>query len=677
MNKLDSSVPTLIKRLAPYPPAVQGVATLVLLATPLSALGMFAATPAAFWQFTAFIGLHVVLLSLVPVRRLPLWAQLTYLVVQCALTTCAGTILPAPLLDYNFLVIVLQAIALFRPWLWISFAVLVLALWNGLVLIATANFWAWLQSNLALAFPATCVIIAAIVYTRQLRRNEQVQQALRQMQQHYDSLAGFLRDQQQHVILEERRRLSQTIADEMQSALARAEQSVALAINQTQSNLARLQTTVSQTRTSATAAIERLRSSISALRRGEIAEYEHPFSPVITLSAGDELIIGARPSRVLTWVLPIVFVLLSIGLTLLQHRFSVDVLSPVLIFGSLLLITSVFTQTVRHPLLLGAGLIAQAFAVLMMALLTHTLPLLLGLLLVLWQAAVRLSPGQALMFLLGAPTSLGVLLAQLRPTLLDYAGMVPYAVAAVAVTAPLLLARRQHTRRRQAELQLALLTAEIEQQTAEVHKLAVTAERTRLAREFHDDLGSRLMLINLQLQLAEDLAEEDADGALAQLQSSRELLQAAWRSVIAVADADLPLADGNLLAALHDLIEQARRLNGAEICLLQAGLEQLPAEVASAIYRTVQEGLSNAHKHARPRRIDVRVIAEGEYVTATIDNDDSASVEPLMLAGATGSFGLIGLRERVEMLGGGIEAGPFSARGWRLRLVLPVEPRES
>jgi signal transduction histidine kinase len=537
--------------LTTYLLAVQSVAVLALLATAVSVLQLDLSS-GALWLLAGLGGLNLLAVTLVPARSMPRWAQLLYLLSQCLLAGIVQVFAPASPLAYVYLAIVLQAIVLLPLWLWVPFAVLTYAVWGGLLLIATANLPAWIQDNLALAFPATCAIIAAIVYARQQRRGEQVQQRLLQMQQHYDQLASGLRDLQQRVMLEERQRLAQTIISEVQLVLGRTEQSVSAALASAQSNLSRLQGTVAQTRVAAALAVERLRGTITTLRRGEL-----PAPPQLSLlpRASDEDVLATRLSLVLTWVLPSVFIVLALVLTLIQPGFELPKLALVLGCSALLLLAYVATQYTHHMLLLQAGLVGQAALVLTMALLTQTPPLLLGLLLVLWQLLMRLPLAQIAIYLIGLPAATLALLARLSPQALSVEVLLVGVVAAVAVGSPLLLARRQLDRRKQAELRLALLSAEIEQQTVEVRTLAVAAERSRLAREVHDDLGSRLMLITLQLQLAEELAGEDAGAALEQLERSREQLHAAWRGALAVADAELPLGQNDLAEALGGGIE--------------------------------------------------------------------------------------------------------------------------
>jgi signal transduction histidine kinase len=106
------------------------------------------------------------------------------------------------------------------------------------------------------------------------------------------------------------------------------------------------------------------------------------------------------------------------------------------------------------------------------------------------------------------------------------------------------------------------------------------------------------------------------------------------------------------------------------------GLAELSPAVACTIYRAVQEGMANACKHARPGLICVQIGLSPSHVTATVLNDDcpaDTSGAAARDAAPQGSYGLVGLRERADAVGGGLEAGPLPEGGFRLRLVLPVE----
>jgi signal transduction histidine kinase len=375
-------------------------------------------------------------------------------------------------------------------------------------------------------------------------------------------------------------------------------------------------------------------------------------------------------SVVLTWVLPSIFVILALVLTLTQQTFTLNLLVPLLLSLLLLLLLYVVTQFTRHSLLLQAGLVGQTALVLTTSLFAQTLALLLGLLLVLWQTLMRLPLRQAIVYLVLLSTLTIALMSWKSPEALSLESLLLGLVTATVVGSPLLLARRQLDRRKQAELRLALLSSEIEEQTNEMKALAVAAERTRLAREVHDDLGSRLMLISLQLQLAEELAADDAGAALEQLEHSREQLHGTWRGLLAVIDAELPLGEEKLVDLLYSLIAPL----GVQARLIVDGdLEGLPPPLATVVYRTVQEGLTNVYRHACPQLVTVHVILICGYVTVTITNDSATTVLPTHRGGQSGGFGLLGLRERAEALGGALEAGPTVEQGWRLRVVLPAD----
>ncbi|MCG8350913.1 MAG: histidine kinase [Chloroflexales bacterium] len=670
---------------SPYPLALQGLLSLVLLATPLNALvAGFGGHPLRFWAIVILMLFQLLICSIVPIRRLRCWQQLAVLVVMSGIVTLASAIIPVTMLTYVLLTIVLQAIYLFRPWIWIPFACLVWLGWNGTLFLVSSNLLDWLQSNLTLAFPATCILIAAIVYARQHRHHAQVQQLLDQMQYHYDTLLVKLRDVQQHAALEERHRLMQMITSDISSALANTEQSVVTAIGQAQTNLGKFQATMAQTRLAASAAIERLRGSVAALR-GEHQQYvAYPaLGPAMNLVQPVDDILTVRSRKALTWILPLVFVTLALPLAQFYQPFDLIVIGKLLLFCGILLILYVFTQHLRHPLLIQAGLAAQSVAVLTLVTATQTMPLLFGLLLVMWQIALRLSTVQIVTVVLGVYTSIGFVLAWALPVTDDYSTyLLVMAVVGAVVVGLLGTARRQLSRRRADETRLAHLATlirEIEQQEAEVRTLAIAAEHTHLARELHDDLGSRLVLLNVQLQLVEDLIEDDPAAALEQLVTTREQLSVIWSSIGTIA-AGKSLLDGTTLApALQALIlpYQSRVRPHIELAITGA-LTALSAEVAHTIYRVVQEGLTNACKYADAHHIVVTILCEAGQVQTCVRDDGrgvapSADLTHCGGANTPGKFGIAGLRERALLLGGNVDAGPLPEGGFGLALTLPLQ----
>ena len=123
------------------------------------------------------------------------------------------------------------------------------------------------------------------------------------------------------------------------------------------------------------------------------------------------------------------------------------------------------------------------------------------------------------------------------------------------------------------------------------------------------------------------------------------------------------------------LVDEARE-TGLPVRLEVSGGLDLPAGLGLTVYRTVQEGLSNARRHAgAPGRVEVRVNSGPEdLVVEVLDDGDGLSAS----AGSSGSpgHGLVGMRERVASHGGALETGPRADGGFRVRAVLPIRNGE-
>ncbi|MBE1496766.1 signal transduction histidine kinase [Amycolatopsis lexingtonensis] len=198
---------------------------------------------------------------------------------------------------------------------------------------------------------------------------------------------------------------------------------------------------------------------------------------------------------------------------------------------------------------------------------------------------------------------------------------------------------------------------------------AVLAQRNRLARELHDSIGHTLTTSTIQAAAAAELVEADP----AQVRRALGTIEEASRS--ALEDLDHVLG---LLREEPAAKEPARTLTKVDVLAVrarEAGLDvrlavtgpvaALPAAVSREGYRIVQEGLTNALRHAGPGAVDVRVEAGPDALAIAVVN---------ALAGAgprPGRRGLAGLAERVEALRGELAAGPDGER-WRLRATIPL-----
>lgn len=214
---------------------------------------------------------------------------------------------------------------------------------------------------------------------------------------------------------------------------------------------------------------------------------------------------------------------------------------------------------------------------------------------------------------------------------------------------------------------------------------AVTAERARMARELHDMVANHLSAIAIHstaaLSIDDPGTSRDALGVIRQnsvdgLAEMRRLI-----GLLRENGAAGPPSVAPTLASLDTLVEQAganSASSGLTVTLDDAREEAgpLPAPVELAAYRIVQESLTNALKHAAPGPVTVRLRRSREVLAVEVSSVSGERPGPR----APGSgAGLVGMRERVALLGGTIEAGP-RRRGdgteiWLVRAELPVEER--
>jgi len=216
---------------------------------------------------------------------------------------------------------------------------------------------------------------------------------------------------------------------------------------------------------------------------------------------------------------------------------------------------------------------------------------------------------------------------------------------------------------------------------------AQQGERMALARELHDVVAHHVTGIVVQAQAALMVAETKPDVALPALarieHSGTEALNAMRTLVGSLRDGTATWTAGNaevadqattdLSADIHSLVEN---FTGPPVDLELELPDQLPHEVGRSVLRLVQESLTNVGKHAPDAgtvRVRVAYNGEGLHIRVT---DDGAK-RPVNPAGGSGGYGLVGMRERVELLGGRFEAGPSGYVGWSVEAWLPLRKESS
>jgi signal transduction histidine kinase len=196
-------------------------------------------------------------------------------------------------------------------------------------------------------------------------------------------------------------------------------------------------------------------------------------------------------------------------------------------------------------------------------------------------------------------------------------------------------------------------------------------ERNRIARDLHDVIAHTLTVSLLHVMSARLAVEHDPDDAVRSLAEAERLGRESLTEVRAVVG--MLRTDGDVssttplpgVAAVPELVEKFQAA-GAHVALTAAGdTSRLPATVGLAIYRILQEALTNVIKHAPGSPAAVRLAVDAAAVTLTVHSTGAP--------GTGKGLGVIGMRERAESLGGHCEAGP-AEQGWLVRASFPLAP---
>ena len=194
-------------------------------------------------------------------------------------------------------------------------------------------------------------------------------------------------------------------------------------------------------------------------------------------------------------------------------------------------------------------------------------------------------------------------------------------------------------------------------------------ERRRLSRELHDETGQALTSILLGLKsLEETLQTEESRAATADL---RELVVATLQDVrrLAVELRPSVLDDFGLVDALENLTTLFAEQTGMVVDFGAAlGQERMPGEVETALYRIVQESLTNVVKHARASHVSIALTRMHGSVKAVIE-DDGQGFDP---GSPDGGHGLVGMRERIALLGGRLQVESSPGAGTTIAVDVPV-----
>ena len=225
---------------------------------------------------------------------------------------------------------------------------------------------------------------------------------------------------------------------------------------------------------------------------------------------------------------------------------------------------------------------------------------------------------------------------------------------------------REHAEQLTVELEEA--NVQLAAYATQAEELAMTQERNRLAREIHDNLGHYLTIVNVQIEAAKVVMDSDPGRALDAMNKAQELAQKGLtrvrESVAALRES--PVSTRPLGEAIASLVKEAQSTGIVTEFEVAGEPRALENKVALALYRVAQEGLTNVRRHARASRVDVLLGFQPSEVRLEVKDNGVGATE------TSGGFGLLGIRERMQLLGGRLEISTGVGKGFCLTASVPM-----
>jgi signal transduction histidine kinase len=220
--------------------------------------------------------------------------------------------------------------------------------------------------------------------------------------------------------------------------------------------------------------------------------------------------------------------------------------------------------------------------------------------------------------------------------------------------------------------------ARAEAQRAGDARRAVAEERVRIARDLHDVVAHHLSVIVVQAEAAQEVLDarpDQAGAAMGRVADTARTALTELRRVLGVLRSDAE-ADGGAarapqpdLAGVDDLVAAVREAGLTVDVRTEGAARPVTGVVGLAAYRVVQEALTNVLRHAAARRAEVALSFGDDALVVTVSDDGRGPV-----GGGDGGHGIAGMRERVAIAGGSLDAGPRDGGGFAVRARLPLAP---
>jgi signal transduction histidine kinase len=226
---------------------------------------------------------------------------------------------------------------------------------------------------------------------------------------------------------------------------------------------------------------------------------------------------------------------------------------------------------------------------------------------------------------------------------------------------------------REARTKLAEANQRLREHAAQIEDLATTKERNRLAREIHDSLGHYLTVVNVQIGAAQAIMSHDQPRAFDHLTKAQTLTQeglAEVRRSVAALRAS-PTESRPLPEALGELVEQWNAAGLRAKLEIAGQVRPLNPQAHLTLYRAAEEALTNVGKHAQATRTELLLDYREEGLVRLNVKDDGIGS-----SNSEGGFGLLGVRERVQLLNGVVRVRTDAGQGFALEVELPYQNRE-
>ena len=235
--------------------------------------------------------------------------------------------------------------------------------------------------------------------------------------------------------------------------------------------------------------------------------------------------------------------------------------------------------------------------------------------------------------------------------------------------------RRAYTR------ELEDRAVDLERERGEKAAQAVSEERARIARELHDVVAHYVSVMVVQAAGARRVVDKDplaAKGALEAVEVAGRTALTEMRRMLEVLRADDPgMGPQPGLAEIDRLIANVRDAGLPVELSIEGSACCLPVGMDLAAYRIVQEALTNSVKHGGRASAHVSVRYSDDHIEIEVVDDGRGAAAQLLSAREGGGHGLIGMKERVGLFGGVLEAGPVLTGGYRVYAKMPLEPEDA